>query len=460
MKLPPDERNQKRARIEAALDELDLEHRNRGIGRLYWQVRPTMYEAFENLTHQQPQNPSLRNSALEAVGAGSGLKFRKQSGILMGAFTRNEARVLRRFSEAVQDTYGPPERVAVPTFTLPTYRDFDIGLPQFSAYISAIRRLGIGEDSIPYIRLVRKAFRAAISYYESRHLIDRYEPGLVVVANQHSPGPRGLLKAAIDADIPSIYFPHAPLSTHPCYRDLPVTAAGLRGEREVEFYAGLGANPLRVSSVGDPTISRRDLAVAQGPPILALSPLPVEELSAIVRLVQSAINGRVTVCPHPSSDLSQLQALVPEDWRISRLRTFDEMQTGVSLLIQQSSGVALEALSLGIPVVQLQSEDSAPGYAFLREPYVSIVERDSELREVATAVSRLSAVDRQLMAEWAEEWVGPRGDAAADRGRKLLEEVGQLRTSSGELLLDRFGTDWGTLAGGSRTGEHAPTWEG
>lgn len=442
MRLPADRRNHTRARIEAALEELDIAHLDQDIGRLYWTVRPTIYEAFETLTHAQPQKSTFRNVGLQLIGAGSGMKYRLQADALMGAFTRNEARVLRSIADARRDTSGNLKRVAPPAMTPPNMRDLDVGLARFSSYLIEMRRLCGSDEIKPLVALVRKAVRASISYYESRTIIERYSPRVVVVANQHSPGPRGLLMAAIDLKVPTVYFPHAPLSSHPCYRDLPVTSAGLRGPREVDFYLKQGADSRRLSSVGDPTISRRSSSLAPtGPPILALSPLPTDELSAMVRVVRSATSGAITVCPHPSSDLETLRVIVPDDWKISSRRTFDEMQSGASLVIQRSSGVALEALSLGIPVVELQFAESSPGYTFLQEPYVWFVQRDNELREVIERVSSLPAATRQGMVTWAEDWIGPQGATAAYRARDLLENISRSGSPDGELVLDRIGAN-------------------
>lgn len=432
----PSSRQARHNDVEAYMDRIDA---GAGwLGRLYWMVRPTVYECTSRFTHQQPGHTQMWTRTLSMMGAGAGMKYRHQAGLLAGVASRNEARVLRQVMAARGEHVGAgPMRVVRPS---PSMR----GLPDLE--VSSGVRLLAESATIPHfdvtsrVKLARKIARAAITFQEASAIIVRIRPRVVVVANQHSPGPRALLAAAIVAKVPTLYFPHAPLSTSPAYRDLPVTLAGLRGDYEVQTYGGYGATSSRLVSVGDPTLPATSESV-QRPvsspvSVLALSPLPRTELESIIRFVARAQLHSVVVCPHPSSNLAALRPLLPQDWRLATEPTLSVLQRGARLVMQQSSGVGLEALALGLPVVEISLPGHTPGYAFIREPQVPIVRTSDQLRDAATRFSRASDRDAFERRTWARLWTGPVGEEARINAVNAVELVSEL-PNPGRLALDR-----------------------
>ncbi len=259
----------------------------------------------------------------------------------------------------------------------------------------------------------------------ARSLLRSGDFAVAVIASTHGPVPRALAAAAREQSIPSVYIPHAPVLTDAAIVDLPVDFAALRGPAEVEHYASFGVDPSRLTVVGDPSIARGLRPVETDPalpPVFAPSPDPPDQLRKLVALIAEATSGPVTISPHPRSDRSLLRAISPEGWELWDRRTLDLLEQGPRLLIQHSSGVALEALQLGIAVVDLALDERDPVYPFIRAPYAT---RASTAEELRTALEGRGGLDRDELVAWARRWVALTGAEAAAQAATTIERAAQ-----------------------------------
>jgi hypothetical protein len=271
-------------------------------------------------------------------------------------------------------------------------------------------------------RLVRAA--GLIAYAEA--LLERERPRVVVTGSILSPRGRALVHAARRAGVPSVYIPHtAQSSVDVRLIALPVDYAGLRGSEEVRYLVDHGVQRERLDVVGNPTIAPGP-APAIDPrlgPVFAtgLEDFRLEPLLAVVR---QALPAEVTVARHPS-ERSQPADPFAAPWRIFPGRTYDLLASGPPVVVQHSSGVALEALHLGIPVVELRYPGKSPLYPLIREPYVRFASSASEL-QASVAQARADAADQHLRREliaWAQAWSGPNGREAGERAVALVERA-------------------------------------
>lgn len=265
---------------------------------------------------------------------------------------------------------------------------------------------------------------AARSVARSESLIKRHRPKAVVVATQHDPAIRSLLATARSHGISTIYFPHAPAASNRQYSDLPTDYVGLRGPAERTLYTSLGADPRGIVVTGNGTIHSTSAPVGRGgiSPVLAVSPISAQKLSILFDLIIRADVGDIIVASHPRSDRRLLQKLCPSNWDLwEGERTYDLLKQGPPCLVQRSSGVALEGLSLGIPTIELSLGGTPPQYPFIREPEVMFVDDSASLKSAISAAQCCGAADRAALQGWAAEWASPVGDEAVERCVDLIE---------------------------------------
>jgi hypothetical protein len=246
------------------------------------------------------------------------------------------------------------------------------------------------------------------------------------IGSTHGPVARALAIAAREVGIPSIYVPHAPVLSDAEIVDLPVDYAALRGPGEVEHYASFGVEPQRLAVAGDPSIARApELPVLRpdGTAVFAPSPDPADCLSQMIAVIKEATSETITVSPHPRSDLRSLRAISPASWTFWPRRTIELLEQGPPVVLQHSSGVALEALQLGIPVVELSCESGDPVYPFIREPHVTKVVTPDELRAALDGARSATASARDALVQWAGHWVARTGAEAAARVAGLLRHA-------------------------------------
>lgn len=272
--------------------------------------------------------------------------------------------------------------------------------------------------------------------------LDALRPTLVVVASQHSTSSRAVIHAAAERAIPTAYLPHAPAADTYQYRDLPTDFAGLRGDREVEFYRGLGAvrDP---ATVGNPQAHVEAPAVLDpsGPIVFAPRPQAPELVRQQVADL-AAVAAEVVVSPHPRmKGKARYEGLWPTHWEVHDGWTAELLRRGHPCVVQMSSGVAWEAMAHGVPVIELASATgAAPSYLVIREPFVRVcAERDDLGRAIADA--RAAAADpaaRQRLMAWAQEWCIATGPEAVARATQWIEACAAAPRPSGPLL-DHWG---------------------
>jgi hypothetical protein len=376
-----------------------------------WVIRPAYSVPAFAAKFPEVRRSAIRRLAAAAAGASSsrGLDVRFVPPALFIASSANQVRTLA----PIWGTGASEHRVSrrVPG-------DIDTTLRALASIIEG-RFAGIGvHGGDVLLRLTQARRRIDVG----RRLLARTNAEVLVVANQHSLNCRALLHAARTMDVPSVYIAHAPYADNAAYRDLPVSVAGLRGPREVEAYAALGAPRDALHVVGNPSIS--DLSGERdrdGPIVLALSPHAPAVLAELIEATRSAVGTDVVVAPHPATSRRDVEPLLPRGWRVHDGSTQDLLRSGVACVIQRSSGVAWEALSLGTPVIEVSSPGQTPNYPLIAEPVVPIVTTAEELRAALDRVRADGHDAASARRAWAASWCEVVGDQAVERARQLIE---------------------------------------
>lgn len=273
-----------------------------------------------------------------------------------------------------------------------------------------------------------------IFLWASRMLLDAdtllrtLEPRAAVVFATPNVGPRALVCAARRAGVPSVYFPHSAVLTDPTFNDLPTDFAGVRGPSEADYFREIVEDDARVRVTGNASVFPHE-PPGQDPSLPPVLAPPIEE--RLLREVVDVIGGEpaVVVSPHPLAEMSgdELRAVIPAGWRIWSGSTLELLRRGAPFLIQQSSGVSLEAMLLGIPVIELQLSPGEPvNYPMIREPYVRVVSTREDYAEAAKQYRRAAddPAARQRLLDWAQRWSHPLGSSAAQRAAALIDEAG------------------------------------
>lgn len=298
------------------------------------------------------------------------------------------------------------------------------------ARAAALRLVTSGEEagldlaSVPVSRAASRASRAMAVAPEVLR-----SSRLLVVASQHDPAIRAFLHVAESIGESSVYLPHAPLASNPLYADLPVGWAGLRGEAEVDYYAALGADRGRLRAVGNVTLGEAfempDID-PNIPIVFAVSPVAPELFAPQVELLRSTIDRPVLVAPHPRSDIRRLRRQIPRHWEVwAGGRSWNLLLKGPSTVIQFSSGLAWEALILGIPVIELHFPGLPPNYPLIAEPHVFFASDHHELADAVQKAQRRSMdhSQRAALVRWAQSWCRDVGVPATQQALALLREA-------------------------------------
>ncbi len=260
--------------------------------------------------------------------------------------------------------------------------------------------------------------RSSIYQARAEQLVRRGEvPRVLVVATQHNTTERTFLSALSEHCV-TVYIPHAPVAANVLYEDLPVHHAILRGQAELDWYVALGASD-EMSVGGDPSIESHGSAASprSDTVVYAASPHPPEVLAADVALILAAGITDVEVCPHPRMrSEQQLLACFPKGWAVNiDTSTWDRLRLGgAAAVIQRDSGVGLEVLRLGIPLIDVRNPGSKANYPYLDSPNVDVVSTSDELRR---AISSVCGGDRarEQQLTYAASWAAHTGMEAADR---------------------------------------------
>lgn len=272
---------------------------------------------------------------------------------------------------------------------------------------------------------IHRQFIATARYLTFADAVLRAErPQSVVIATNHDKAARALVLVARQRGIPSVYIPHAPAIGAARLRDLPFDYAGLRGDAELAFYEGRTAEVDGIEVVGDPSLEVMGLVQLKLEDPLVFAPsYPEPRLEELVATL-AATTTNVTVSPHPGQP-KRIDAAYPERWHVWRGRTRDLLMRGPPVLVQQSSGVALEALLLGIPTIELSFEGKSPSYPFIDRRFVLFASSPGEL-SVALQHARHAAEcsDRRLaLFEWAQTWCERVGHEATERAWELIDQA-------------------------------------
>lgn len=258
--------------------------------------------------------------------------------------------------------------------------------------------------------------QASLLTLRARRTLQLHRPRLLVIATQHGNAVRAVLSAANQLAIPSVYVPHAPVADNRFYRDLPVSVALLRGPREVDFYVSSGAARNRLDVVGDPMIQPHHPVPSHQNGTLLYAPSPHSErlLKSQVRLIEEGAPGDVEVSPHPRMDGEALSRMCPANWTLAvRTSTYERMVSGtISAVVLANSGVGLEALYLGLPVVDLHHPGSNERYPYLLDAEVVSIRDSSGLERACAELvhSPHAATSRRL---YSRSWRVKEGPEAA-----------------------------------------------
>jgi hypothetical protein len=260
-------------------------------------------------------------------------------------------------------------------------------------------------------------FSVALHLAYARQLIERVSPRVVVVASNHDVAARALARAAHEKDVPSVLVPHAPMLGDLRLRDAPTDYVAVRGEREAAWYLANGAAPDQVAVAGDPALQPAPQLVpipTGAPVVFAPSPYADADVADQVALIAAATDGDVVVTPHPRQRLEFLQGIAPQHWTFHSGHTYARLREGATAVVQSSSGVALESLLLGIPVLEIEPAGGRL-YPFLESDLIPSV-RTAEDIAGQLELMRARVGDRayrERLAEYARSWCSAGGEAAA-----------------------------------------------
>lgn len=305
-----------------------------------------------------------------------------------------------------------------------------------ASFVSHAEAAGVGLPCSPR-RLLREFIGTARHMSYTKALVDQREAQAVVVGTNHSKHGRALLGAARRTGVPSVYVPHAPMLADQRFRDLPFDFAGLRGSAEVQWYRDQQLPNTRLTVVGDPGLP--EVRVVPIPPhapiVFAVAPYEHAVLRRLVSVIAASTPESVVVAPYPGQDLRFLRAICPPAWQIWPNRTYDLLRQGASAVVQHSSGVALEALLLGLPTIELSFDREAAGYPVIVPEYVYFAQTGEDLQK-AFAAARADGRDerrRRRLHTWARTWCGQWGEDAAASGWSLVQRAVNTRRPPGPI---------------------------
>jgi hypothetical protein len=400
-------------------------NRGRKGDDLAWVGLPTLVAMLQNRGLEpiaaRPLEPERRRSLLERSHPAAVGGWHAAGDLLLLAQTENQRRVLIPIAERVGPVEPVPEVDPAPELD----RDLAARAIELADDLVASARQASIELPAEPIVLYRTMLRAARALVACGTMLEALQPKGVVVATAHSNAPRALALAARRAGVLSAYVPHAPLIANLRLADLPVDVAALRGPLEVERYVAAGASRDGLVAIGNPaapppaSVSAR--LDADGLPAFALPTDDEWALERLVDLVHAALGDRVIASPHPRADRERLAELLPAGWAVWDGATAELLASGVSALIQASSGAGLEALQLGIPLIDLRFPGTAPNYPYLADPLIPSVATADDLSAAVAAAVDAPPERRAALRGLAQGWVAAGGEEAAKAGAAALE---------------------------------------
>jgi hypothetical protein len=419
---------------------LDNFHQSWPCGALEWILRPMLHERFRGAIRRPtlPRHAGLASHVVAAQMRRRGVQVLSQGHVLFAIDGTNLRRVLEPLIETRTADMGDPFRLVSMLDRRRLWYWTKLATRYADALIHAAERADI---PVAGSEVRRYCLGGARALARAEAIIQEGHTHLLVVATQHASNIRALLATARRKGVTSLYFPHAPVAANRQYADLPVDYAGLRGQGEVDLYRGLGVSG-DLPVVGNPAVSD---FVESGPLILkeaivfAVSTHPPAVLADLIRLTASVLGKEdVVVAPHPRSDRKELIRLMPSSWRLSSEgSTFDLLRKGPKVVIQHSSGIAWEALALGIPVIQLSYLDAPANYPLISPPYVPFAHSTASLMEAVTEATRRATHGnaREELRDWAALWCSSVGRDARLACVDLIGQVQQMGQRP-DVLLD------------------------
>lgn len=373
--------------------------------RLVWCLLPQV----EHGSIPEPTILSVLSQGLRGLGIPPPVWVARTDGVSFISLTKNQERAL-----------GPIVRVLSRGVFAP-----------YRAASSWQRRLfPVARDAA--LRLVRHSGQPYQSLLTmTLHLVSRAATAeqigsgsdVLVVSNQHSADCRLFIASAIENGTGVVYIPHAPVARNASYADLPSHFAGLRGRGEISYYEALDVPAEQLSTVGNTMValeSEWPSLSPDGPVVLALSPTS-EGLVPHAAEGLAELDVQVRVVPHPGMDSKEVRALLPKRWEMHETMTVDVLREGgMAGLIQRSSGVAWEALYLGVPVIDL-GIPSEVNYPVIAEPHVVFAAGDvGGAIEKARERCRDEGF-RESARQWAAYWCKTTGTHAVDESVRLIK---------------------------------------
>jgi len=344
--------------------------------------------------------------------------MRRVGDVAILADTTNHRRVLDPLVVALCDRSGTSPRSGRAAAARRSHLRFTADAVDLARAVRAAARRGrVPVDST---EVLRRSLGAARALARARAFFEA-PPAALVVASQAAPHVRAFLWEARRNGVPSVYVPHAPVARTRTYQDLPVDFAALRGDAEVEWYRQLGARD-GLSVVGNPAIASLEQPQIDldGPALLATSPQEAGRLRAVIEMAEAAataVQADIVVAPHPRQDVAELNRLCPASWTIAPTgSTLELLRAGPWCVMQSSSGVAWEALALGLPTVELSPDGSPPAYPVITPPAVAIT-ADHDAAIGALLDARRAACDPQRRGELtahAHRWCATVGTRATE----------------------------------------------
>jgi hypothetical protein len=387
---------------------------------LLWCVVPSWSSA--GVAHHGMFGRSAKSMASYARGRGTNVMY--AGNCIFVAHTHNQRRVLGPVATALNGT--------LPGWTFPC-RSF-LGAARLAELFYVAGRmagkaqvlLGLHKTTGLRDRLVVAA-QSVVAAYST---LKAKRPRVLVVANQHSVIARAWLLAASVDGLATAYVPHAPTADVPHYRDLPVGLACLWGEEDRRHYRRWRAREAGIAVTGYPVAlgQRQVTSELQGTVIYAPSPVGEDVLARHMRMVEQ-VGRPVVVGLHPRLRRAEMESLVPREWSILSETTLSALHKRPLAVVQSNSGIGLEAMALGVPVIQLDA--SATTYAYLREGVVQHARTPVELKHVIDVIEQSGSDGRWCAAS--RRWLAQTGRAAAT---EVADRLGALPAGSCEPVLN------------------------
>lgn len=419
---------------------LDRFHETWPCGALEWVLRPMLHQPFVK-SARGPSLPSSLGLVPHVVAAQArrrGVQILSQGRVAFAIDGTNLSRVLRPLIETRTADEGHASRTLPVLDSRRLFYWTKLATRYSDALIQRSKQAGLRVRPNE-VRTYCLAGARALARAEG--VLTSEKTGLLVVATQHAPNMRALVATARHRGVPSVYFPHAPTAANRQYADLPTDYAGLRGAGEVDFYRGCGVSG-NLPQVGNPGVGdflEDQARILKEAPVFAVPDLDPAVLADLFRLTVSAIGTeKVLVAPHPRSDRKELIRHLPSSWGLwSNGSTLDLLRRGPRFVVQHSSGVAWEALALGIPVIQLSYPNESANYPLIAKPFVLFAHSTPSLSEaVANAIAISSdRKGRDELRDWATYWCTSVGRRAREACVGLINQALQEGQSS-DVLLD------------------------